>query len=158
MVFVNPVSIKKWNCILLCELISTCLFKFRENINKARSKLARSKHELDTLPSHVDRQLWWAKRLEAFRTSFRDINKDIHKLNMVVPSMNQQMIPYDIEKMMQLVLEKYQDYLGESDDEQSQKQQSSQGRPRAASDVDNSFKDAFNDLWMELKSLVKKQT
>ena len=77
---------------------------------------------------------------------------------MVVPSMNQQMIPYDIEKMMQLVLEKYQDYLGESDDEQSQKQQSSQGRPRAASDVDNSFKDAFNDLWMELKSLVKKQT
>ena len=63
------------------------------------------KNRLDTTSTKSVSTL--EKYMSTFQDSIEQINKKVHKYNMVVPSLHQQLIPYKADREMRKILDEY---------------------------------------------------
>lgn len=88
--------------------------EIREDLTKARQRLAVERMKIGDVPIAVN-DMKWLYHVKAFENSIRDLNDKIQKFNMIVPTslIQKQMVPYTVNKEVKKVSERYSEYLTE---------------------------------------------
>ena len=80
-------------------------------IELARRKLLEDRIRLGPEPHGPKIKATWKKNIAAFHDAFDTVNAKISKLNMVTPTMRQQMVPYSkkhVQNELDIILQTYQ--------------------------------------------------
>ncbi|KAK3108793.1 hypothetical protein FSP39_015853 [Pinctada imbricata] len=86
--------------------------EIRDEMKKARGNLAKEVKRLGLPPFESETSnTRWILRENIFREAVTNINQLIVKFNMVVPIMEKQMIPFNVEKEVERVKVKYDEYV-----------------------------------------------
>ncbi|XP_064632289.1 dnaJ homolog subfamily C member 28-like [Lineus longissimus] len=81
--------------------------EFRKDIRDAKERLEKKRYKLGPLPFSPLEESRWTMFCQTFEEEMKLVNKQIEKFNMIVPTMQQQIIPIKAEFIQDSVLSDY---------------------------------------------------
>ncbi|GFO36864.1 Dnaj-like protein subfamily c member 28 [Plakobranchus ocellatus] len=124
--------------------------EIRDNIAMAREKLAVMREKLGPPPYPEEDQLRWEFHRNEFSKRVHEINEMINKYNFIVPFMEKQMVHYNIERNVDIILERHKDFLPKDKDGKPMKVDQLGPLPQVHAD---NVKIHWGEVWTNIKNV-----
>ena len=126
----------------------------REEVHRARERLAIARERLGPPPYSETAEVKWRHETHMLKVHLDEINTQINKFNMIVPFMEKQMVHYDWQRNVAIVLERHKDFLPSEENMRhmyTHGEESGHGKTESVGDLSVDWK----LLWQDFKGVFR---